>query len=63
MNYKNFEQTRKRWGDKPCNHPSTVKEILYMGVPSGDYICTQCGQYAYDDDKQQDNSNKSIDSK
>jgi hypothetical protein len=32
----------KKWGDKPCDHPSFNEEsgVRYR---SGDYYCTQCG--------------------
>ena len=33
----------KRWGDKPCDHPSIEREIS-MGFSTGDYVCTQCGR-------------------
>ena len=59
MEYKDFEQTRKSWGDKPCNHPSTVKEThAYMGCSTGEYICTQCGRFADDDYKQNEECNQ-----
>lgn len=39
----------KSWGDKPCEHPSLVKESN-MGFSTGDYVCTQCGRNVdYDD--------------
>ena len=34
---------RKKWGDKPCEHPKLMKEY-YLGSQTGDYICTTCGQ-------------------
>jgi len=36
------KQLREDWGDKPCDHPSIVKEY-YLGTHTMDYVCTVCG--------------------
>lgn len=42
MQYEEGAELRKEWGDKPCSHPTIVKEY-YLGSNTGDYICTTCG--------------------
>lgn len=42
MNLEDAVKLRKAWGDKPCDHPELVDEILF-GSKTGDYICVQCG--------------------
>lgn len=34
---------RKRWGGKPCDHPSTERET-WNGSKTGDRVCTSCGE-------------------
>lgn len=34
---------RKKWGGKPCTHPSAEKEY-YLGSATGDYGCSTCGE-------------------
>lgn len=35
-------ELQKKWGDKPCDHPSIDREYFYA-VPTGDLVCRQCG--------------------
>lgn len=37
-------ELRRRWGNKPCNHPDYTKEREDKGGKTGDYVCTQCGK-------------------
>nr|AKN36100.1 hypothetical protein [Vibrio tasmaniensis]AKN40821.1 hypothetical protein [Vibrio sp. 1F_189] len=37
---------RVKWGNKPCSHPNIDKEF-YEGSPTGDYVCTQCGEVGH----------------
>ncbi|MBP9902430.1 MAG: hypothetical protein KBH45_13280 [Verrucomicrobia bacterium] len=32
------------WGNKPCNHPQLEIERDDIGMSTGDYVCTTCGQ-------------------
>lgn len=34
-------ELRKKWGDKPCNHPAFEKEYK-LGFDTGDYFCIIC---------------------
>jgi hypothetical protein len=43
MQWKDAEQLREIWGDKPCDHPDYDKEY-YLGADTMDKVCTQCGQ-------------------
>ena len=36
---KKAEELRKKWRNKHCSHPHTVKEL-----GTSDYICVQCGE-------------------
>lgn len=42
MQLQEAEELQKRWGDKPCSHPSLEKEY-YLGTSTGDKVCSQCG--------------------
>ena len=42
MRTQKAEELRQQWGGKSCNHPSIEKEY-YQGMPTGAYVCTQCG--------------------
>ena len=51
MDYKKAEELRKRWGNKPCSHPSFEKETMrrvdsgeWYETKTGDYVCSQCGK-------------------
>ena len=35
-------ELRKKYGNKPCNHPELDKEYM-SGYGTGDYLCTTCG--------------------
>lgn len=35
-------ELQREWGNKPCNHPTVVKEY-HLGTQTGDYACTTCG--------------------
>ena len=37
------DRLRKRWGNKPCEHPSTEK-IYDQGTDTGLYVCLTCGK-------------------
>lgn len=37
------QRLRDAWGEKPCDHPKLEREY-YLGVSTGDYVCTQCGK-------------------
>jgi len=43
IQYKEAMQLQKLWGDKPCNHTNLEKEY-YLGIATGDWACTQCGE-------------------
>jgi hypothetical protein len=49
MNFEDAINLSNRWGDKPCEHPSLVRESN-MGFSTGDYVCTQCGRNVDRDD-------------
>ena len=49
MQIKDAMDLKKRWGNKPCNHPTLEKEYE-MGASTGDYICTQCGESGWGSD-------------
>ena len=36
-------KVRRSWGSKACDHPGFEKEY-YQNAPTGDYVCTQCGE-------------------
>ena len=36
-------QLRKKWGDKPCDHPCVDREYDRQ-FHTGDDVCTQCGR-------------------
>ena len=43
MQMEKAAELRRKWGDKPCEHPSLSKEY-FLGTGTGDYVCTQCGE-------------------
>jgi|GEM_PF-613449 len=43
------EELRKKWGNKPCDHPNLEKEY-FLGAATGDYVCTQCGEAGWGSD-------------
>jgi hypothetical protein len=46
MNLGEAVELRKKWGDKPCDHPYLTKEDSMFGQWSGDMVCMQCGRTA-----------------
>ena len=36
-------ESRKEWGEKPCNHDHIEPEY-YLGAHTGDYVCVTCGK-------------------
>jgi len=44
MTFGEAQQLSKKWGDKPCSHPTLVAETPMSGQRTGDYYCTQCCQ-------------------
>ena len=36
-------ELQRKWGGKPCDHPSFDNEY-YLGGSTGDYVCTTCGE-------------------
>jgi hypothetical protein len=48
MQLEQAEGLRKRWGDKPCNHPDVQKEY-YNDWQTGDMICNTSGRVIYDE--------------
>jgi hypothetical protein len=46
---KDVDDLKKRWGDKPCNHPRLLKEY-HMSMATGDYVCAQCGKTGWGSD-------------
>ncbi len=49
-----------RWGDKPCDHPSIVRESN-MGFSTGDYVCTQCGRNVERNEREKKQNNLNSD--
>jgi hypothetical protein len=37
----------ERRGNPPCDHPNLVQERAGMGMGTGDYICTVCGDMGW----------------
>lgn len=51
------EILRKKWGNKPCNHPDLDKEYI-LSAQTGDYICTTCGKVFFSrEEAEQDRKN------
>lgn len=46
MQVKEAIELKRRWGDKPCEHPTLDKEYN-LGAATGDYACTKCGRSAW----------------
>jgi hypothetical protein len=34
---------QRKWGERPCDHPSVEPEY-YHASHTGDYVCTVCGK-------------------
>ena len=65
MEIKKAEQLRKKWGDKPCSHPSfeeetfpATKETEWLQTKTGDYVCLQCGRVFTKTEKEQFNKER-----
>ncbi len=43
MKMEEAAKLKKESNGSPCDHSHVVKEI-YLGSPTGDYACTQCGE-------------------
>ena len=43
MQYDEAERLRIEWGGKPCDHNHVEREY-FLGVQTGDWICTTCGE-------------------
>ena len=38
------DRLKKKWGDKPCDHPEIRRGQYDLGGATGDYVCAQCGK-------------------
>ena len=52
MQFKQAQDLRERWGDRPCEHLSFEKEY-YLGADTSDFICTQCGREFTETEKEE----------
>jgi hypothetical protein len=43
MHSKIAKRLKRKWGDKPCDHPAFDSEYFF-GTYTGSYVCTQCGK-------------------
>jgi hypothetical protein len=44
MTYEEALELRRRWGNRRCHHPRVEPELFSNGKPSGDRVCTTCGE-------------------
>lgn len=50
MQMEKAEELRKKWGNKPCDHPDPLEKEYYLGTATGDYICSICGRSGWGKD-------------